>query len=133
MKEIQVACAVIEQNGRVLATQRSAIMTMPLKWEFPGGKINSGETPGECLRREVREELSIEIAVGEAMPPVTHDYPDFRVMLYPFICRINSGKIILQEHAALAWLLPEELEKLDWAEADWPIIEEYLKKSRRSL
>ncbi len=126
MKEIHVACAIIEQNGKVLATQRSARMAMPLKWEFPGGKINPGETPEECLRREVREELSIEIAVGERLPSVTHDYPDFRVTLYPFLCRITSGNIVLHEHAALLWLPPEELHTLDWAEADRPIIE-YLK------
>ncbi|OGW35756.1 MAG: NUDIX hydrolase [Nitrospirae bacterium GWD2_57_9] len=125
MRSIHVACAIIEQNGRVLAAQRSATMTMPLKWEFPGGKINPGETPGECLQREVREELGIEIEVGAPLRPATHRYPEFTVTLYPFISRVLSGEIVLHEHAALAWLLPEELPDLDWAEADRPILEEY--------
>src|SRR5574337_74600 len=124
-KTIRVTCAIIERNGRVLATQRSARMAMPLKWEFPGGKIDPGETPVECLMREVQEELGIEIEVGEPLTPATHSYPDFRVTLYPFICRISSGEIILHEHAALAWLRPHELQKLDWAEADLPILQEH--------
>ncbi len=125
MKNIHVTCAIIEQNGRVLAAQRSSRMAMPLKWEFPGGKIDPGETAEECLVREVREELGIEIEVGEALTHVTHTYPEFRVTLYPFICKIRSGDIVLHEHAALAWLMPNELSNLDWAEADMPVLEEY--------
>ncbi len=125
MKHIHVTCAIIEQDGKVLATQRSACMSMPLKWEFPGGKIKSGETPEGCLVREVREELGIEIAVDRALTQRTHTYPEFIVTLYPFVCRILSGTIVLHEHSASLWLPPEELPQLDWAEADRPIIEEY--------
>jgi 8-oxo-dGTP diphosphatase len=125
---LHVACAVIERDGMILATQRSAVMTLPMKWEFPGGKIKSGETREEGLKREVREELTVEISVGEALTPRTHQYPAFVVTLYPFLCTITSGEIRLHEHAALAWLTPEELPTLDWAEADWPVIQEYLNR-----
>jgi 8-oxo-dGTP diphosphatase len=125
MKHIHVSCALIEKNGKVLAVQRSERMSMPLKWEFPGGKLDPGEAHEDCLKREVLEELGIEIAVREPLTPVTHQYPDFRVTLYPFICTIRSGEIVLHEHTAQAWLLPGELQKPDWAEADGPIVEEY--------
>jgi 8-oxo-dGTP diphosphatase len=125
MKHIHVACAIIEENGRVLATQRSAAMSMPLKWEFPGGKIEPGESPEECLRRELIEEIGITIDVVLALSPHTHRYNALIVTLYPFVCKISSGEIILHEHAALVWMKPEELHILDWPDADLPVIEKY--------
>lgn len=125
-KHIHVTCAIIERDGFILAAQRSTAMSLPLKWEFPGGKINDGESPQECLRREVVEEMGIRISVEHALPLHTHNYPAFTVTLYPFICAIESGVITLHEHAAIAWLLPEKLPSLDWAEADLPVIETYL-------
>jgi len=125
MKHLQVACAIIEDEGKVLCTQRSKAMSLPLKWEFPGGKIDPYELPEDCLRRELIEELGLHINIGRALPPQTHHYPTFAVTLYPFICTIESGEIALHEHAALVWLPPEKLITLDWAEADWPVIEEY--------
>ena len=95
MKHIHVACAIIELGEKVLCTQRSASMSLPLKWEFPGGKIDEGESPEECLKRELTEELGIEVAIGRALPPATHHYPSFSVTLYPFICEIISGEVIL--------------------------------------
>ncbi len=124
MKHIHVACAIIELGGKVLCTQRSASMSMPLKWEFPGGKIDAGESPEECLKRELHEELGIEASVGQALTPTTHAYPAFTITLYPFICRIVSGEIVLHEHTAMVWLPADEMHALDWAEADWPVIEE---------
>ena len=100
-------------------------MSLPLKWEFPGGKIDKGERPEECLKRELREELGIEAAVGKPLTPVTHHYPTFSITLYPFICTIVSGEITLHEHVACAWMPPETLHTLDWAEADMPVIETY--------
>jgi 8-oxo-dGTP diphosphatase len=123
---IHVTCAIIERDGLVLAAQRSAAMATPLKWEFPGGKIDGGESSEECLRRELSEELGINVRVGKNLPPATHDYPAFIVTLYPFICTIDSGEIVLHEHAAISWLPPEQLHTLDWAEADLPVIESYL-------
>jgi len=101
-------------------------MAMPLKWEFPGGKIDHGESREECLRRELFEELGIRVNVGKGLSPATHDYPAFMVTLYPFICSIASGEIVLHEHAAVAWIHPEQLHILDWAEADLPVIGSYL-------
>lgn len=123
---LQVSCALIEQDGRVLAAQRGPTMSLPLKWEFPGGKIHAGETPQDCLRRELMEELGVQIAVGKALPSVWHDYPGFRVTLYPFICLLTAGTPVLHEHAAVRWLWPHELAQLDWADADWPVLDAYL-------
>jgi 8-oxo-dGTP diphosphatase len=126
MKNIHVTCAIIERGGLILAAQRSADMSLPLKWEFPGGKIDPGELPEECLRRELMEEMGIQVVVGESLPASTHQYPTFAVTLHPFICSIEAGEIVLHEHAAIAWLPPERLHTLDWAAADLPVIESYL-------
>jgi len=124
-EHIHVACAIIERDGRVLAAQRSRTMSMPLRWEFPGGKIDSGESPEACLKRELIEELGIEIAIGLALPPYTHRYASVTVTLYPFVCTVASGDIELHEHRAIAWLEPKELPHLNWLEADAPIIAAY--------
>ena len=84
-KHIQVTCAIIEQDGFVLAAQRSATMRLPFKWEFPGGKIQSGETPEECLHREIDEELGVEIAICKYLPLATHNYPSITVTLLSLI------------------------------------------------
>lgn len=125
MEQIQVTCAIIEKEGKVLTTQRSKSMSLPLKWEFPGGKIHNEESLSECLRRELQEELGIDAAIGHPLPPVTHQYQTFSVALHPFVCNIISGEITLHEHVALAWLTPGELHTLDWAEADVPVIRLY--------
>ena len=90
-----------------------------------GGKIDEGESPEECLKRELHEELGIEASVGQAFPTTTYHYPLFSVTLYPFRCEIILGEITLNEHSAMVWLPSEELHILDWAEADWPVIGEY--------
>ncbi len=123
---IQVACAIIERDGLVLAARRGAAMSMPLVWEFPGGKLEPGETPRQCLRRELLEELDIRVSPGAALEPVTHDYPSFTVTLHPFVCVMGNDRISLREHAAIAWLEPEQLPTLEWAAADGPILEQYL-------
>jgi len=128
-RHIQVACALIESNGHVLAAQRSATMSLPLKWEFPGGKIEPGESPSSCLQRELREELAVDIRILSALPLSTHHYADFTVTLHPFRCVINAGEIELHEHCAICWLPPSEMSELDWAEADLPVIEDYLLRS----
>lgn len=125
-KHIHVACAIIQKDGLTLAAQRSASMSLPLKWEFPGGKIEPGESPEECLQRELLEEMGVGIDIGLALPAHTHHYSSFSVTLYPFVCAITSGEITLHEHAAIAWLPPGEMQALDWAEADFPVIESYL-------
>jgi 8-oxo-dGTP diphosphatase len=127
LKHIHVTCAIIEREGLVLAAQRSASASMPLKWEFPGGKIDSGETPEECLRRELVEELGICVGIKRALPACTHRYPAFAITLYPFVCSIASGEIVLHDHEAVRWLTPDELPSLDWSEADVPVLDRYLK------
>jgi 8-oxo-dGTP diphosphatase len=103
-------------------------MSFPLKWEFPGGKIDPGESSQECLHRELLEEMGVSIGMRAALPLNTHRYPDFSVTLYPFVCSIVSGKITLHEHAAVNWLAPETLDSLDWLEADFAVIHSYLSR-----
>jgi 8-oxo-dGTP diphosphatase len=124
-KTIRVACAIIEDAGKVLATQRNTNMSMPLKWEFPGGKLHIGESPEECLARELEEELGIGVTIRHPLPPVHHRYEDFFIELIPFVCTLREGTIVLFEHRALAWLSPHELSDLDWPEADIPVIASY--------
>jgi len=126
VRHIHVTCAIIERDNLILAAQRSANMSLPLKWEFPGGKIDYGESPEECLRREIVEEMGIQVSVGKSLSATSHNYPTFSVTLHPFVCSIESGEIVLHEHAAIVWLPPEELHNLDWAEADLPVIQSYL-------
>ena len=127
---IRVSCAIIiNPFDQVLATQRSALMPLPLKWEFPGGKIEENETAEECLIREIKEELNIEILITGSLPSNDHQYPDKLIRLMPFICRQKDGKIILKEHADYKWLDVKDLLDLDWAEADVGVVEEYMRMS----
>ena len=124
---IDVACAIIvKSDGQVLVTQRSAVMKLPLKTEFPGGKVEKGETPSACLIREIKEELNLDIRVIFEMPANEHVYPDFSIRLIPFVCEITGGVIVLKEHAAYCWLDAEELMDLDWAAADIPVMKNYV-------
>lgn len=123
---LHVACAIIEQKGKVLAAQRSAAMSLPLKWEFPGGKIESGESPEQCLLREINEELGTTVHITTALTPATHSYPEFTVTLYPFACTISGSDMTMCEHHALQWIEPHLLDKLDWAAADIAVVCEYM-------
>jgi 8-oxo-dGTP diphosphatase len=124
-RHLHVACAIIERDGLVLAAQRSPTMSLPLSWEFPGGKLHEGERPEEALARELVEELGVTVAVGAPLSPATHRYPGFTVTLFPFRCAITGGVLTLHEHAAIRWLPPAELHALAWAPADAPIIAEF--------
>lgn len=123
---LEVACAILKANDKFLICQRSEIMKLPLKWEFPGGKIESGETKEDCLRREIEEELGVKIIVGPELKAVSHMYPTFSIF-YPFICQIESGEIKLSEHAQYLWVNKHQLLNFDWAEADLPIVHEILR------
>jgi len=122
---LQVTCAIIEHANKVLICQRSASMKLPLKWEFPGGKIEAGESKEDCLFREIKEELNIDIAIAGALTMVEHHYPGFSIRLYPFVCRLTTGELKPAEHAQAIWVDVMELPKYDWAEADLPIVSEY--------
>jgi 8-oxo-dGTP diphosphatase len=126
LKKFDVSCAIIEKDGLVLAAQRSELMSLPLKWEFPGGKLYPRENAAECLKREIEEELGVGIHIRSALPPSEWQYPAFAITLYPFICNLHSEDIVLTEHKAIAWVKPAELPALDWAEADVPVLENYL-------
>jgi 8-oxo-dGTP diphosphatase len=124
---IDVTCAlIIDNKNRLFAAQRSSKMSLPLKWELPGGKIELDESSEECLIREIKEELNIEIAIVKNLPSNTHTYPTIVIKLIPFICRRINGAIALKEHINFKWLNTNELLDLDWAEADIPILYHYL-------
>ena len=121
MKEVKVVAAVIFQDGKVFATQRGY---GPFKdrWEFPGGKIEAGESPEEALRREISEELETEIEVGELIDTIEYDYPDFHLSMKCYACRIISGDLHLVEHEAARWLNADQLDSVDWLPADITLI-----------
>jgi 8-oxo-dGTP diphosphatase len=124
---IDVTCAlIIDDQNRVFATQRSSIMSLPLKWELPGGKIELNETAEQCLIREIYEELNIGIDIIKGLASNVHDYPSITIKLIPFICKHIKGEIVLKEHTNFKWLDKDELLDLDWADADIPILYNFL-------
>lgn len=124
---INVTCAIVYFNDKILVTQRSEKMKLPLKWEFPGGKLEDGEGEINCIKREIKEELNIEIDVISQLSNSVFDYETFKINLIPFIANYVSGEIILSEHKDYKLLDKSELLNLDWAEADLPVVEEFLK------
>ncbi|WP_088161313.1 (deoxy)nucleoside triphosphate pyrophosphohydrolase [Sphingobacterium sp. G1-14] len=123
---LQVTCAIIEHADKILICQRSNSMKLPLKWEFPGGKIEQGESKEDCLRREIKEELDIEIEINNTLSTVEYHYSDFSIQLYPFLCSLLNGEVKSLEHAQAIWVDANQLRDYDWAEADFPIVDEYL-------
>ncbi|MBF6641586.1 NUDIX domain-containing protein [Flavobacterium sp. J49] len=124
---INVTCAIIIIENKILVTQRSEIMKLPLKWEFPGGKLEENENEIECIKREIKEEINIEIDVLKKLSNVVHDYGAFEINLIPFVANYIKGSIELSEHKDYKLLDKSELKSLDWAEADKPIVDEFLK------
>src|SRR5690606_39993054 len=118
-----VTCAIIIQHGKILICQRSSTMNLPLKWEFPGGKVEPGEDNALTIVREIKEELHLDIEVVKRLQPVEHDYPTFRIRLVPFVALVVGGELRLEEHADAKWVTVDELSHYDWAPADVPIVE----------
>ena len=122
MRVIEVVAAIIhDEEGRIFATQRGY---GPMKdgWEFPGGKMESGETPEDALKREIWEELETRIEVEQLFETIDYDYPDFHLTMHCYICKVESGKLTLKEHEAARWLTKEQLSSINWLPADRSII-----------
>ena len=119
---LEVCCAIILKESKILVVQRGLESSHPLKWEFPGGKINSAETAEQSIIREISEELTIRIEVLSELMPIEFDYGEKQIHLIPFICKIISGEIILTEHVAQRWFDFAEWETIDWSGADHELI-----------
>lgn len=129
---VEVTCAIVLQEGQVLAALRSAEMKTPLKWEFPGGKREAGESPEACIHRELKEELGIEVEVLERAP----DFPfplqaPHRIVLIPFVCRLQSGTPTPLEHESCNWYDTDGLKSLDWSQADLDVLAWWLLNQHR--
>lgn len=123
MKQIEVVAAIIhDADGRIFATQRG-YGDMKDGWEFPGGKMEPGETPEEALKREILEELDTRIDVEKLFTTVEYDYPKFHLKMHCFICSIESGQLILKEHEAAKWLTKDQLDSVDWLPADKIVVD----------
>lgn len=127
LNTIDVTCAIIIIDNKILVTQRSEKMKLPLKWEFPGGKLEQDESKIDCIKREIKEEINIDIEVVKKLSNSVYDYGTFKINLIPFFANYTSGDIVLAEHKDFKLLDKSELLNLDWAEADLPIVEEFLK------
>ncbi len=125
MPTIPVVCALILRGSSVLLAQRPMGKHLALKWEFPGGKVEPGESAEQAIRREIAEELGCEIAVVAALPRSLHEYERGTVEMIPFICHLleHSAPPVAREHEALAWVERDNLEQYDLAAADWPVVQ----------
>ena len=122
MKQIEVVAAIIhDDQGRIFATQRGYGEWKDW-WEFPGGKMEVGETPEEALKREIWEELETRIVVEKFVETVEWDYPQFHLTMHCYLCHVESGHLQLKEHEAAKWLNKDELESVNWLPADWDLV-----------
>ncbi|MCC5928029.1 MAG: (deoxy)nucleoside triphosphate pyrophosphohydrolase [Cyclobacteriaceae bacterium] len=119
---IRVVCAIITRNAEILCVKRGKVIHEPYLWEFPGGKIQQGETEQEALVREVMEELNLKVIPQMRLKPVRHEYPEKSIELIPYFCKTNGdAPPILTEHLDFKWLKPNQLHELNWCPADIPI------------
>ena len=121
MKTVEVVAAIIRRDGRVFATQRGYGEWKDF-WEFPGGKVEPGETPEEALKREIREELSTEIGVEGFLCTVEYDYPKFHLTMHCYLCSLLTEALHLNEHEAARWLDKDELDGVEWLPADKNVV-----------
>ena len=133
MKQIVTAAGVIvNHKGEILCTKRDVgkYDYVSLKWEFPGGKIEEGETPRQTLERELREELNIKVEIGEFYYHVEHDYPDFHLSMAVFKCKFNEQEISMNVHKEIMWMKPQDMMQLDWAAADIPVAQKVFSEAK---
>lgn len=130
---IDVCCAIIVNDNKMLAVQRGPGSSHPYKWEFPGGKINESETAENCIVREIKEELVSDVKVVTQLTPVEFDYGTRQIELIPFVCRMDETRVALTEHIQLRWLNLDDWQSLDWAEADHQLILKNFEKLRQIL
>ena len=121
MKKIEVVAAILHRDGAYFATQRG-YGEFEGMWEFPGGKIEEGETAEFALMREIQEELGIDITIDKFLCTTEYDYPSFHLTMHCYICSIEAGEIVLREHKSARWLRPEELRSVEWLPADKDVI-----------
>ena len=127
MKQIEVVAAIIRKGDKIFATQRGYGEWKDW-WEFPGGKMEAGETPEKALVREIREELSAEISVDEYLCTVEYDYPGFHLTMHCYLCSLVTEALHLNEHEAAKWLEKDELDSVKWLPADFEVLEEVRSK-----
>lgn len=130
MKTINVVAAVIFKDDKVFATQRG-YGEFKDGWEFPGGKVEPGESPEDALRREIREELEVDVNVGDLIETIEYDYPAFHLSMKCFACTIAGGNLHLLEHEAAKWLSSSQLESVDWLPADITLIPKIAEMMKR--
>ena len=124
MKQIEVVAAIIRKGDKIFATQRGYGEWKDW-WEFPGGKMEAGETPEEALKREIQEELSTEISVDEFLCTIEYDYPVFHITMHCYLCSLLTESLHLNEHEAAKWLTKDELDSVQWLPADLEVIKAY--------
>ena len=121
MKHIEVVAAIIQREGAYFATQRG-YGEFEGMWEFPGGKIEPGESSENALKREIQEELGVDIVIEDLICTTEYDYPSFHLTMHCYLCRVEAGEIELREHKSARWLRPEELGSVEWLPADKDVI-----------
>jgi len=122
MKKIEVVAAILHRDGAYFATQRG-YGEFEGMWEFPGGKIEQGESSEDALKREIQEELGIDITIDEFLCTTNYDYPSFHLTMHCYICSIEAGEIVLREHKSACWLTAETLDSVEWLPADKEVID----------
>lgn len=128
-KYIKVVGAVIVKEGKILCAQRNEHTSLPLMWEFPGGKIEENETPEDALKRELMEEMKCEITVGDKVVTTVHEYDFATIELTTFYSEMLNERIVLEEHIDMKWLTPKELGTIKWAPADVEAVEKIMKNA----